>query len=313
MRIRSIKPDFWTDEKMSALHPETVLLAIGLQNCADDEGFFNANWRLLLASIFPLRNLSKKVPVMLHELSHSGYLTYVPTADGRVLGRLLAFKEMQVISHARPSELRKVFETSIASPVEFPEASGLIPAGLEGKGREGKGVGLWLGGGGGKGVGTSPDGDGPLSAPTASQIYDAYPRKVNRPDAIRAIEKALEFQGRFWAPEFVLERTQAYAAAVASWPADFRYTRGGADTVPHPATWFNGHRFADDEAGWRPGKISSGARRGAVSEPFNADAPNAHTGGMVIVNPPEVVAGIDDTNDKLRDGATERRPSSQET
>jgi hypothetical protein len=287
MRIRSIKPDFWTDEKMSVLPPETVLLAIGLQNCADDEGYFNANPRLIQASVFPLRDLSGKVPVMLHELSRIGFLTYVASEDGRVTGHLLHFAAMQVISHARHSELKGVFDASVKAPGKLPESSGLIPAGLEGKGREGKGEGRGLGGGGGKRKGTPPAGGGVgASASQQIEIYEAYPRKVKRPEALRAIAKAVE---RGTPAAELLERTRCYAAAVARWPADFRYTREGRDLVPHPASWFNAEAYADDEATWQPGlrseKIAGGGARGGAEQEFDPNLPNAHTGGLAAAAP----------------------------
>ena len=37
-RIRTIKPDFWTDEKIVELSPLARLLFIGLWNFADDDG-----------------------------------------------------------------------------------------------------------------------------------------------------------------------------------------------------------------------------------------------------------------------------------
>lgn len=39
-RIRSIKPEFWTDEKVSRLPGDTALFFIGLWTHADDHGFF---------------------------------------------------------------------------------------------------------------------------------------------------------------------------------------------------------------------------------------------------------------------------------
>ncbi len=41
-RIRTIKPEFWSDEKLATVSEATLLVAIGLLNLADDEGYFNA-------------------------------------------------------------------------------------------------------------------------------------------------------------------------------------------------------------------------------------------------------------------------------
>jgi hypothetical protein len=81
----------------------------------------------------------------------------------------------------------------------------------------------------------------PMTPPTdggiEEEIYQAYPRKVAKPDAIRAIRKALKEVE----PEKLLELTKAYAAARSA--ADPQFT-------PHPATWFNGRRYADDPSTW---------------------------------------------------------------
>lgn len=70
-------------------------------------------------------------------------------------------------------------------------------------------------------------------------IYDAYPKKVGRPAAIRAIRSAI---GRELSP-ILLSKTRDYAAAVKG--KDPRY-------IPHPATWFNQERYNDDPATWNP-------------------------------------------------------------
>ncbi|STW12989.1 primosomal protein I [Klebsiella pneumoniae subsp. rhinoscleromatis] len=60
-RIRTIKPEFWTDEDMAEVSEPACLLAIGLLNYADDEGYFNANPKLIKAAVFPIREPS--VPI----------------------------------------------------------------------------------------------------------------------------------------------------------------------------------------------------------------------------------------------------------
>lgn len=71
----------------------------------------------------------------------------------------------------------------------------------------------------------------------SEEIYNAYPRKIGRPAAIKAIKAALRCSD----PQHVLERTLAYAAARRGEDAQF---------TPHPATWFNQHRFNDDPKTW---------------------------------------------------------------
>ena len=52
-RIRSIKPEFWEDEKIGSLPIPCRLFYIGLWNLADDQGVFRANSSILKSRIFP--------------------------------------------------------------------------------------------------------------------------------------------------------------------------------------------------------------------------------------------------------------------
>jgi hypothetical protein len=72
----------------------------------------------------------------------------------------------------------------------------------------------------------------------AEAIYQAYPRRVKKPEALKAIRKAMSSH----APDFLLERTQAYAAAIAWQEKQF---------IPHPSTWFNAEQFNDDPEDWK--------------------------------------------------------------
>lgn len=57
MRIRTIKPEFWTSQDVADLPDDfTRLLFIGLWNYADDEGRGRDDPRLIKAALFPLRD-----------------------------------------------------------------------------------------------------------------------------------------------------------------------------------------------------------------------------------------------------------------
>ena len=55
-RIRTIKPEFWRDELLAGISAEAALLAIGLLNHCDDEGFFNANQKIMSVKKFEIFN-----------------------------------------------------------------------------------------------------------------------------------------------------------------------------------------------------------------------------------------------------------------
>ncbi len=75
---------------------------------------------------------------------------------------------------------------------------------------------------------------------TYEAIYDAYPRKQARQEALKAIAKAIESKSA----DYLLARTRAYAAAAARWNDNDR------QFIPHPATWFNRGSYDDDPKTW---------------------------------------------------------------
>ncbi len=94
--------------------------------------------------------------------------------------------------------------------------------------------------------------------PDAERIYNLFPKKVGRDGALAAISKALQKN----TVEYLLDRTSQFARCVADWPSSYRYFQDGGDRCPHPATWFNDGRYADDVTTWK--------RAGARSAPPKA-------------------------------------------
>ena len=75
------------------------------------------------------------------------------------------------------------------------------------------------------------------------QIYQAYPRKVARSAALRAIEKAIKMQEPDEAAwDWLLKQTQTFARSPAG---------NNGNYTPHPATWFNQQRYLDDPKEWQ--------------------------------------------------------------
>lgn len=103
-RIRSIKPEFWTDEDLSALPEATHLLAAALLNYADDEGYFNANPALIRAACSPIREPSVSIPESIRSLQTMGYIRLGTAADGKRIGHICKFAEHQRVSHPTPSK-----------------------------------------------------------------------------------------------------------------------------------------------------------------------------------------------------------------
>jgi hypothetical protein len=76
----------------------------------------------------------------------------------------------------------------------------------------------------------------PNLVPSPEDIYNAYPLKKERPQALIAIRNALKRHGA----AFLLERTMAYSQA----------RNGDVSFVPYPQKWFNREGFNDDPETW---------------------------------------------------------------
>lgn len=71
-RIRTIKPDFWTDEKVVELSAFARLLFLGLLNFVDDEGRGEFRPKSLKMKILPADNID--IDPLFEELIQSGML-----------------------------------------------------------------------------------------------------------------------------------------------------------------------------------------------------------------------------------------------
>lgn len=104
-RIRTLKPEFWTHEELSALPEPTHILAGALLNYADDFGYFNANPGLVKASCSPLREPSVSIPESLRSLHALGYIRLGTASDGKRYGQVVHFDMHQRVSHPSPSKI----------------------------------------------------------------------------------------------------------------------------------------------------------------------------------------------------------------
>jgi len=88
------------------------------------------------------------------------------------------------------------------------------------------------------------------SSKDAEEIYQLYPKKVAKDDAIKAISKALARVSK----GTLTEAVTAYAKARIGQDPKF---------TPHPATWFNKARWEDDRTTWKDadsGKMNFGSK-----------------------------------------------------
>ena len=125
-RIRTVKPEFWTDEKIVAMTPYARLLFIGLLNFVDDEGRAAYSPGRLKLQIFPADTAD--FPALLGEIRREGLIA-VYEVDGKEYFEICNFSKHQKVDKRTASKL--------PPPPNPPESPRIVPT--EGKGRVGIG------------------------------------------------------------------------------------------------------------------------------------------------------------------------------
>lgn len=120
MRIRSVKPEFWTSESNGRLSRDARLLFLALLSAADDEGRFGASSRGLASALFPF---DEDAPRLLDgwwaELEREGKVRRW-VSDGNTYGEILNWSKHQKIDRPSRSRLPRFDESSrvLANPRE---------------------------------------------------------------------------------------------------------------------------------------------------------------------------------------------------
>lgn len=142
-RIRTIKPEFWTDEAITECSLSARLLFIGMWNFADDAGNLDRSAKQLKIRIFPTDKLDCEP--LIQELIAHGLLIEYSVSDKKYL-HIPGFAEHQVIN--RPSKPTcPDYQDSLRTHATLTEPSvnghGMLheDSGLLGKGSIGKGGG----------------------------------------------------------------------------------------------------------------------------------------------------------------------------
>jgi hypothetical protein len=97
-RIRTIKPEFWTDERLTECSMSARLLFIGMWNFADDNGNLEYSAKRLKMQIFPADSIDTQ-PLLNELLTHGMLIEY--SVSGEKLLHIKGFRKHQVIN--RPS------------------------------------------------------------------------------------------------------------------------------------------------------------------------------------------------------------------
>ena len=150
-------------------------------------------------------------------------------------------------SHTKPQEADASTEKPLPEPVPVPE-----PVPEEKAKAPGSALALV----------PMSQGKAQVSDAQCERIYRVYPRHVGKPDAIKAIRKAVVdlCSGK--------ERPAMTEAEALAWLHDRAYTfalSAAAENekfTPYPATWFNAGRYHDDEREWNARDTGHQANRG---------------------------------------------------
>lgn len=135
-RIRTVKPEFWTDSKVVALSMPARLMFIGAWNYADDYGCLPSDALQLKLRVLPADQID--ADEMVAELLDSGLLEVMVTADGEQFWHVTHWDRHQKVSHPKDSDFgapetwRRV--NSGADAISPEDSGGFMG---EGSGREG--------------------------------------------------------------------------------------------------------------------------------------------------------------------------------
>lgn len=165
-RIRTIKPEFWMNEELAETSEASRLLAIGLLNHADDEGYFKAHVSLLKAAVFPLTDPSMTIHECLIELSNANYIRLFKGSDGKDYGKVINFTEHQVVNRPKASKISELETNNDSSLINHGKVSD--ESSQERKGREGNGKDSSV-----------PSGDGTSEYPDDFEVtWKEYPKRL---------------------------------------------------------------------------------------------------------------------------------------
>jgi hypothetical protein len=231
-RIRSIKPDFWTDEKVVQLSYEARLVYIGLWNFADDDGRMICSRSKIKMQIMPADSID--ISAILDEISRLGLICLYEIDKVQYL-QINGFSKHQRVDRKRASILPpppKVLDECLR---HFPK---------EGNGMEGNGV-----------EGKKEDSDHrlrddrpdnflqlPATRQPAEDEFSAvwlqWPRKVAKAAALKAWVKARKDTDF----NIIIAGLEQF---VLAYDADNREESEKKQFCPHFSSWLNAERWRD--------------------------------------------------------------------
>lgn len=235
-RIRTVKPEFWTDEVVGECSVRARLLFLATWNFSDDHGGLDRSAKQLKAQAFPYDSVDCE-PLVQELLTHGLLIEY--ESEGKKYLHIKGFRKHQKVEKPAKPKV-PLYDESLSIPRLLPDSSpsgsGNSPAssgsslGRESKGREGKGEES------ARGVPDFPSPNG-LDQATWTR-WLAYRQKIKKPIKPPSMEAAQKSLAAFGSDQAaVVEQSIAQG-----WQGLFALKRNG-----------NGTRHADEPAlTWRP-------------------------------------------------------------
>lgn len=133
-RIRSIKPEFFTDEHLAELPPLDRLVFVGLWTIADKAGRLEDRPKRIKAIVLPYD--SADMVKILDRLADAKFILRYEI-DGQRLIQIRTWEKHQRVHHTEVESDLPSYNGDV--PVRQPLSNGEVPDGKERKGKEGKG------------------------------------------------------------------------------------------------------------------------------------------------------------------------------
>lgn len=223
-RSRNIKPGLFKNEILGVADPILTLAFQGLWLLADREGRLEDRPLRIKAETFPYRE-GVDIEAMLDWLQTEGFILRYQAVGKRYIQVLNFRRHQNPHKNETPSEIPTPSESeAVPNKSEFlpseSQALGLIPDSLN----------------------LIPD--SVTCSPSASESADdgfatfwkQYPKKVAKPQALKAWKKAKPFGHELADLMAALEKQKASA----------EWLKDGGRYIPHPATWLTGRRWEDE-------------------------------------------------------------------
>ena len=113
-RIRTVKPEFWTDEKIVQLPYEARLLFIGIWNFADDHGYLWDEPERIRMQVLP--NDDVDISGLLDLLCAADLLDVYESGDEKRIFRVTHFNDHQKVDHPTPSKITRESSRKLSIP-----------------------------------------------------------------------------------------------------------------------------------------------------------------------------------------------------